>query len=860
MSFTPKNLTQGGQMTAYRLRMFGQVSNWIFHWILMLFIVSVAVLFWLTTPDDVLHNGFWYWAAWPTHSLLGLAPGTTRTTWSIVWHCGDGTQLCTTKMTPSQLLADPWMQEMGRTFVANLKFLSAACGLTVFALWTLIVWYVGRIGKKESEDEFISGMTLTDKPRLVNRLLKKAGELSDLQIGGLHMVKNAEVMNYLIHGTIGVGKSTLIRWLLDYIRRRGDRAIIYDSGGTFIETHYNPRLDKILNPHDRRCENWVLWREGRDVVDYENITAALMPVEGDSDPFWVSSSRTIFSDGAMQFATDPERSIEKFLKTLLSIDLKSLREFLKNTPSANLVEEKIEKTAISIRSVLTNYAKSLRYLQGLDKEGKPEFSIREWMTSPQYDSSWLFISTTARHRKAVRPLISMWLSLATLLLQSMGENSERRVWFIGDEIAGLQKIPELNETLAEGRKFGGCFVLGIQNIPQLVHIYGREMAKAIFDLLNTRAYGRSPSAEVAKMVEEELGHQRRREPREQNSYGLDQVRDGISIGKDKVNEPIVDYDLVMKMPNLRFYVRLPGEYPVVKLSLKYRKQKKNHPALIEREFHDRLSPELEAIIAGNERAASAAKISFPTGEEILEGSPSSPLSEPESAPARSPVSGSVKHPQRHESPASGIPAAPEPQPQAVPPVVAERPVVVAEAPSVPDRPETQSGHQTRAPNGVAGTPQSNIRRFPLRTVAATPSVVKNSPVTPAPERPVRTVIPSPVGKPVVSGVSALDMLAKRARRPAAADSDAEADTSGGAQGEAPELHMQAEKDDAGRLTVRSTEQRKAEPESREEAYAAQYDGANSRMADEEKNILRHRDDYAAYQEMSDSLDPGGYER
>jgi len=32
------------------------------------------------------------------------------------------------------------------------------------------------------------------------------------------------------------------------------------------------------------------------------------------------------------------------------------------------------------------------------------------------------------------------------------------------------------------------------------------------------------------------------------------------------------------------------------------------------------------------------------------------------------------------------------------------------------------------------------------------------------------------------------------------------------------------------------------------------------MADDEKNILRHRDDYEAYQEMSDSLDPGGYER
>ena len=38
----------------------------------------------------------------------------------------------------------------------------------------------------------------------------------------------------------------------------------------------------------------------------------------------------------------------------------------------NLVEEKIEKTAISIRAVLTNYVKAIRYLQGIEKNGDPE--------------------------------------------------------------------------------------------------------------------------------------------------------------------------------------------------------------------------------------------------------------------------------------------------------------------------------------------------------------------------------------------------------------------------------------------------------------------------------------------------------
>ncbi len=70
-------------------------------------------------------------------------------------------------------------------------------------------------------------------------------------------------------------------------------------------------------------------------------------------------------------SVDPERSIEKFLKTLLSLSMKNLRTYLANTPSANLVEEKIEKTAISIRSVVTNYAKALRYLQGLMTEPGP---------------------------------------------------------------------------------------------------------------------------------------------------------------------------------------------------------------------------------------------------------------------------------------------------------------------------------------------------------------------------------------------------------------------------------------------------------------------------------------------------------
>lgn len=620
MSFAGKNLTQGGQMTAYRWRMFIQVNNWIGFWVLILFVLIASSLFLWRTPQEMLDNGGLYWFANLNQSFIDLMPAGAGRFYDVHYYHAATHTSYVLKMTLVQIYGDPYMKAMGEQVLEQLQWAALASGIFCTGVFAAISWYISRIGKQESEDQYISGMQLTDKPAEVNRLLRQNGELSDLRVGDLHMVQRAEVMNYLIHGTIGVGKSTIIRWLLDYIRKRGDRAIIYDSGCTFTETHYDPRTDIILNAHDERCANWQMWGECVDAVDYDNMAASLIPVEGDSDPFWVSSSRTIYADLAIRMSADPDRSIEKFLKTLLSLSMQSLREYLANTPAANLVEEKIEKTAISIRSVVTNYAKALRYLQGLDDGVKPPFTIREWMTTEKYDNSWLFISTQARHRKSVRPLISLWVSMATLMLQSMGENSDRRVWFIFDELPSLQRIPEFNETLAEGRKFGGCFVIGVQNMAQLVHAYGRELAKSMFDLLNTRMYGRSPSAEMAEIVQKELGNQRRREIREQNSYGLDTVRDGISLGKDKVNNPIVDYEQIMRLPNLNFYVRLPGEYPVVRLGLKYRKPVKRHIGLIERNIRDVLSPELEKVIQENERAATSAGITFPTGDEVLENS------------------------------------------------------------------------------------------------------------------------------------------------------------------------------------------------------------------------------------------------
>lgn len=774
-------------MTAYRWRMFLQVNNWVGFWLIILFILLASAIFFWRVPQEMLDNGSLWWFADLNSSFINLMPAGTPKVYDIhYWYAPTSTAFVL-KMTLAQIHTDPYMTAMGDKLFSKLQLAAGASGVVSFTLFILVTGWLARIGRRESEDEYLSGMQLTHNPAEVNRALRQNRECSDLRVGDLHLVQRAEVMNFLIHGTIGVGKSTLIRWLFTFIRKRGDRAIIYDSGCTFTETHYNPATDFILNAHDERCANWQFWGECVDAVDYDNMAASLIPVEGESDPFWVSSSRTIFADLAIRMSADPDRSIEKFLMTLLSLSMKSLREYLANTPSANLVEEKIEKTAISIRSVVTNYAKALRYLQGLDDGVKPPFTIRDWMTKPEHDSSWLFVSTTARHRKSVRPLISLWISLTTLMLQSMGEDPDRRVWFFFDELPSLQRIPEFNETLAEGRKFGGCFVLGVQNMAQLVHVYGRELAKSIFDLLNTRMYGRSPSAEMAKLVEDELGHQRKREAREQNSYGLDQVRDGVSIGKDKVNNPIVDYEQIMRLPNLNFYVRLPGEYPVVRLKLKFREQKKNHAGLIERNIRDVLSPELEKVIEQNERAASAAGVLFPTGNEVLEGdkTPKVSASVPVTKPTEVPMATS---PELNGNSPSGLPD------EKTPPAPAQ-------------------------PSGVEGLHSAN-------------NTVRPSVNTPAPKQ-TRPPEKAPAAVQAVSASSgALGLLQRRLKSTANGVDDTDDDNSAG---ETMNLDMRVAVRDDGGLTVSSANAPAVKTESERQMTTTQ------RMAQEEENILRHHE-------------------
>ncbi|HEN1399156.1 TPA: type IV secretion system DNA-binding domain-containing protein, partial [Escherichia coli] len=138
---------------------------------------------------------------------------------------------------------------------------------------------------------------------------------SDIRIGDLPIIRDSEIQNFCLHGTVSTGKSEVIRRLANYARKRGDMVVIYDRSCEFVKSYYDPSIDKILNPLDARCAAWDLWKECLTQPDFDNVANTLIPMGTKEDPFWQGSGRTIFAEAAYLMRNDPNRSYSKLVDT-----------------------------------------------------------------------------------------------------------------------------------------------------------------------------------------------------------------------------------------------------------------------------------------------------------------------------------------------------------------------------------------------------------------------------------------------------------------------------------------------------------------------------------------------------------------
>ena len=479
----------------------------------------------------------------------------------------------------------PWREvrlQMSDTLSAGM-WLGAKIGAGIVV--AMLVWFRWR-GNRLKRRKRLRGAELVTAGQLRERIDPVAGRVvrgivrgaAPYRIAGVPYPDRAETQHTIVSGTTGSGKTVLISDLVQQIRKRGERCVIYDKMGSYTQAFFDAKTDVLLNPLDARAPRWSPFFEARNPRDFDMMAAALIPQQKDTvDPFWVTAARQLFANGAGVLWKKGEQKNRVLVEHLLKTDLSELAEAMEGTVAQSIVDPQNPKTALSVRAMLTA---NIGAMEVLADSGEP-FSIRDWIFRDR-GNGFLFFTSRGDQHASLRGLISTWLEIAVNSMLSLEQDDGRRIWVILDELPTLHQVPSLQPGLAESRQFGGCFVLGVQVASALRDLYGRNGAETISGLCGTRVVFAAPDRDTAQWSADSLGRSEVEEFAEGVSYGADPYRDGVTLTPKRELQALALPSEIMRLPNLNGYLKIPGPYPVARITLDYVKRPKVAPRFVAR--------------------------------------------------------------------------------------------------------------------------------------------------------------------------------------------------------------------------------------------------------------------------------------
>jgi hypothetical protein len=406
----------------------------------------------------------------------------------------------------------------------------------------------------------------------------------------LSIPRSLESSHMMMMGDTGAGKSVLQRRVLTLIAERGETAIVYDPALEHTPQFFNPaRGDLILNPLDVRCPYWSPSDEVMHEAEALTLATSLFPDKPHENTFFVEGPRKIFAHLLTLKPTPAE------LVRWMSHE-EELDRLLKGTELTAFIYRGAGPQRGGVLGALNMVADSLKLLPK-ESETKQRWTTEEWA---RQRSGWIFLTSTPRFRERLLPLMSLWLDTLVLRLMNQSDPSLRHAWFVLDELASLQRLPQLHTALTENRKSGNPVVIGFQGRSQLEVRYGHE-AESMLSQPATKIFLHTSEPRAAKWISDTIGEVEMERVKETvNTHPLT-IAKSKSYHNERRTEPLV---LPSEISGLqRLHALLKVDNLVVPFSFPYLAPVKTEPGFIPRESTprvveiDKRTPQLSAPAA-----------------------------------------------------------------------------------------------------------------------------------------------------------------------------------------------------------------------------------------------------------------------
>jgi hypothetical protein len=371
-------------------------------------------------------------------------------------------------------------------------------------------------------------------------------------------------------GDTGSGKSTAIRQILRQIQERGETAIVYDPAMDFVGEFYDPsRGDLILNPLDQRCPYWSLGNELDRPETGTTIAAAFLPEKEYEKAYFTDGPRRILAH-LLKRRPQP-RDILRWMA-----DPSSVETAVAGTPLAALVDPAAPAQRSGVLSSLNMIADSFELLPEWEHT-RPTFATAEWATERK---RWVFLTSSSGYREKILPLHSVWLDLFILRMQGPCEDpAAKPVWFVLDELASLNKLPQLHAAVTENRKYGNPVVLGFQGRSQLEKRYGQD-AEVMLSQPATKVFLKTSEPRAAKWISDAIGEIEVERLKESRSMGL--LGGKKSYAMEIATKPLIMPSEISGLEPLHGFIK--QENRVVPVFFRLAKKRSKQPEFIERKM------------------------------------------------------------------------------------------------------------------------------------------------------------------------------------------------------------------------------------------------------------------------------------
>jgi type IV secretory pathway TraG/TraD family ATPase VirD4 len=409
-------------------------------------------------------------------------------------------------------------------------------------------------------ETYIRGAKLYSISKLFKEMAKRKEKLG-LPFGKVQMPESGETKSTLIIGCPGVGKTVLMRQILKRLIERGERIIVYDFKGDYLERFYDQdRGDRILNPLDKRCQGYNIFNDIDHHPDVDAVCTSLIPPSvSTSDPFWNDAARDVLI-GIFHYLIQNNFKTNHEVWKMITAGGENIAACLRATPGGERglrhLQEPASKLALSVLSVMTGYCKCFEYLSSIDGD----FSIRKWIES---GSGCLFLTNNAEVQDSLKPILSLFIDLFARKLLSMPDTTSQKTFFLIDEFGSMQQLQSVIKLLTVARSKGGCCFIGIQDLGQIDKIYSREHRETIVNACGNKVIFSVKDVNTAKYCSELLGDIERFHSDKTLSMGETSFKNRASLNIKKQREALFLPSMIMDLRDLQCIVKFSNYPPVI---------------------------------------------------------------------------------------------------------------------------------------------------------------------------------------------------------------------------------------------------------------------------------------------------------